>query len=362
MEKQDTLFSTEQIQLLSNGVHPTVRVDFEGAAKYKGFEQTADEPYRVSCARRTLLKLAEDGELGGPSIAPLKTSMGSMCQLRDALLESYKTLEPSGDYKSIFWRGICRPMLGTDSENQLAVAHTKGCVCSRCESGPVVSLPAWNSVIKTATDHGSWRGILWRELVPEDLRLPQNEWAVRGGEFTPKGQWPAGSDMRFLWPAEIEHAKGRISTEAKKQRVKSDEYPWEGTFMPRGEHIGCRGDRAKDGVHATMLDYLRVWRVANLGDLMKSYRFSPAVINKLEADADLLIFHAKECNPGAKKDYYIGSYAQTYVVLEADGGSSCLRLATVPYCLIAKDSKDASARQTAFWKKVRLDAGCAVSE
>ncbi|EZG43210.1 hypothetical protein GNI_182530 [Gregarina niphandrodes] len=364
MEKQSTLFSTEQIQLLSHDVHPTVRVDFEGATKYKDFYEANVEPDRVNWARHTLLMLAEDGQLEGPSIAPLKTSMGSMCQLRDALLESYKTLEPSGNYKSLFWKGVCRPMLWTNTKGRLmaasdAVVRKRGYVCSRCELGGVVSLPAWNSVINTATqDRYGWRGIPWRDFMPEDLRLPLREWVARGGEFTPRGQWPTGNDMRFVWPQEIEHAKGRIQTEAKKQGVKCDEYPWEATFMPRDESIRCSGDRAKDGIYATMLNYLRVWRVANLGDLIKSYRFSIDVIHPLEMDARRLIYQSKESGD----NYYIGSYAQTYVVLEgADSAeASRLRLATVPYCLIAKDSKDASARQKAFWKQVRIDAGCDV--
>ncbi|EZG43380.1 hypothetical protein GNI_174950 [Gregarina niphandrodes] len=370
MEKQSTLFSTEQIQLLSHDVHPTVRVDFEGATKYKDFYEADVEPDRVNWARHTLLMLAEDGELEGPLIAPLKTSVGSMCQLRDALLESYKTLEPSGDYKSLFWKGVCRPMLWADAEGRLiaasaAVANTRGYVCSRCESGPVVSLPAWNSVINTAMKDGyGWRGIPWRGFVPEDLRLPLKEWVAGGGAFTPRGQWPTGNDMRFVWPQEIEHAKGRIQTEAKKQGVKCDEYPWEATFMPRGESIRSSGDRAKDIIYMTMPNYLGVWRVANLGDLIKSHRFSLSVIHGLEADATQLISSSKEHRPPVKRDYYIGSYAQTYVVLEGDGstGRSRLRLATVPYCLIAKDAKDASARQKAFWEQVKIDAGCAVSK
>ncbi|EZG43389.1 hypothetical protein GNI_174320 [Gregarina niphandrodes] len=106
-----------------------------------------------------------------------------------------------------------------------------------------------------------------------------------------------------------------------------------------------------------MPDHLKSWHVANLGHLIESYRFSEEAIDMLEADATQLISKSESCRFHVKRDYYIGSYAQAYVVLEGadSAGSSRLHLAAVPYCLIAKDSKDASARENK--KQVRTDAG-----
>ncbi|EZG43198.1 hypothetical protein GNI_183010 [Gregarina niphandrodes] len=364
MKSEGTLFSREQIQVLSRAVHPTVRLDLEGAAMYKDVKKAADEAERVRMAQEVLLKLAETGQLSD-EITPLKTKTKSMSELRELLLKSYNALEPSGDHKSLFWKGMCRPLIAMSSKNQVVVGPEEKLVCGRCEPGRVVSLPAWNSVIDTAMNNKYlWRGASWRDLVPEHLRLPLKEWVAGGGAFTPGGEWPAWEDMRFLWPQEVERAKGCIQTEAKKQGVDSDEYPWVGAFLPRGECISYEDDRARDGIYATMPDHLRFWRVANLGHLIKSYRFSEEVIDMLEADATQLISSSEKRRPRVKRDYYIGSYAQAYVVLEGadSAGSSRLRLASVPYCLIAKDSKDALARQKAFWEQVKIDAGCAVSK
>ncbi|EZG43490.1 hypothetical protein GNI_169910 [Gregarina niphandrodes] len=55
LNNEGTLFSHDQIQLLSQGERPTVRLDLEGADKYDDAKTTADEPERVRNVSKHLL-------------------------------------------------------------------------------------------------------------------------------------------------------------------------------------------------------------------------------------------------------------------------------------------------------------------
>ncbi|EZG43383.1 hypothetical protein GNI_174630, partial [Gregarina niphandrodes] len=202
MKSGGRLVSQDQIQLVSGAIRPTVRVD--SARGTTSERNAADEAERVRRAQEVLVQLAEAGKLTeGDSITPLQTSMASMSELREALFKTYKALEPSGDYTSFFWKGICRPMLGISWEDKVAVKRNRrggvgNFVCDRCKPGEVMSLPVPSKVTTNVlSQHPNMQ-----DFIPDDHHLPLKDWVVLGpdGEaYTPRGQWPPLETVKGTW-------------------------------------------------------------------------------------------------------------------------------------------------------------------
>ncbi|EZG43483.1 hypothetical protein GNI_170100 [Gregarina niphandrodes] len=206
------------------------------------------------------------------------------------------------------------------------------------------------------------------------------------------GQWPVSEVLTGAWGYNVDRMLKAVQDEADKQGVICTPFPWQCTWKP-STPSGRRPDgflelsqeEAAAIVQAEMDEHMKYWRVVNLGDLVKSYRVSPQIIHQLQTQAETLIEeailvekatdragHAKRLAPNEPRDltelnkpsndgWYIGSYSQVYVVLEfnEDGTASGLRVAMVPMCLNAKSAEEAERRQTRFWGKVCMDAGCA---
>ncbi|EZG43391.1 hypothetical protein GNI_174220 [Gregarina niphandrodes] len=363
VKSEDTLFNPDQIHLLSHAIRPTVRVDFERDTQYGGCKTAADEAERVRKAQEVLVQLAEAGKLTeGDSITPLKTSMASMSELREALFKTYKALERSGDYKSFFWKGICRPMLGMSWEDKVAVKKygrdgVGNFVCDRCKPGEVMSLPVPSKVItKVLSRHPDMK-----HFIPDDHRLPLKDWVVPGPDgkvYTPGDQWPPQETVKGTWKEVTEMSADELQCKAQKEDLELTNIPWEKTW--HGVTV------SREQMTDQMDKNISRWRVANLDDLVKSYRLSEDIVCQLKKDAsemreacDKLVPYGMGC-----VRHYICSYAQTYVLLEfTDGGNvSKLRLVTVPFAFVRGTSMGrdaASRREAAFWNQVRADAGTA---
>ncbi|EZG43195.1 hypothetical protein GNI_183310 [Gregarina niphandrodes] len=372
-ENEETLFSENQIHLVHD-IHPVVKLDFARAKEYDGFQSVSDEAERVHMVQKVLSRVANEGRLteskGGPRVsadilAPLKTAVKTMGELREALFKTYSGLEPSGDYKSFSWKGICRPMLDI-SQGQVTAKSTGTPVCSRCESGPVHSLPVWNGLMDATMFPQCTK---WRDFVPADHRVPPNEWTVAapgGGEFSPHALWPVRRTAGGTWADEASSMGPLVEEEAKKQGVKCSPFPWQSTWRPENPSeswpsSGTSEEAVSKAIKSDLDERAAFWRVVNLNDLLKSYRLSSEVVTQLEKDALKLVADAQtidSCEHG--RSWYIGSYPQVYVVLESsDHGKSNLRLATGPVCLTADSEKEARDRHKKFWDQVRVDAGCA---
>ncbi|EZG43382.1 hypothetical protein GNI_174750 [Gregarina niphandrodes] len=361
MKSQGTLFSPEQIHVVRHDIHPMVRLDFSNAARYVDRKKASDEAARVSMAQAVLVKVAKNGHLTPcDPIGPLKTFMASMNELWEALFKTYKGIEPSGDYKSFYWKGICRPVLGL-GDGLVEAASAEKSLCPRCEPGPVFSLPVWSSVMELSL---SAKSPDLRDFVPADHRVPMCEWIVLasdGGEYTPYGEWPPRDCKDGIWQKEMCAMRVRVKAEARRQGVQWSRYPWPSTWKPEQLDSPVTLRTFQECIQWDLDERAAFWRVANLGDLLKSYRLSSEVVTQLEKDALELIDTAQNIDPCKHgRGWYIGSYPQAYVVLEpTDGGrTSRLCLATGPVCLTAQNKEEARRRHTKFWDQVRNDAGC----
>ncbi|EZG43493.1 hypothetical protein GNI_169940 [Gregarina niphandrodes] len=405
LENNGTLFSRDQIQLLSQGERPTVRLDLEGADKYDDAKTAADEPERVKMAQGIFLRLFKDGRVGGEFkssrdehldvLAVLEKPVVTVSDFRQALVKVYSAYEPSGDYVSGVWKGICRPMLmGNYQIPQVKVGSPyEGKVCPRCDPGPLVSLPAAPSSLMDTISSRRCDSLYNSpdKFVPDNHSIPVNEWIMPNFNkvYTMDGEWPVLGVVNGAWGAHADRVSKAVQDEADKQGVVCTPFPWQCTWKP-STPSGRRPDgflelSQKDAaaiVQAEMDEHIKYWRVANLGDLIKSYRLTPQLVQELEIQAEQLVKdarvaeritdkdgHAERRAPNQPRDatkyrkpsndgWYIGSYAQAYVVLEynEDGTASEMRFATVPTCLNAESGAEAANRQRDFWVQVRIDA------
>ncbi|EZG43387.1 hypothetical protein GNI_174530 [Gregarina niphandrodes] len=298
--------------------------------------------------------------------------MASMSELREALFKTYKALEPSGDYTSFFWKGICRPMLGISWEDKVAVKRNRrggvgNFVCDRCKPGEVMSLPVPSKVTTNVlSQHPNMQ-----DFIPDDHHLPLKDWVVLGpdGEaYTPRGQWPPLETVKGTWKRITRMSERELGRKSRDEGLVTS-IPWVSTWHPVNIFSGplpgffTSEDEAGNLMADQMDRHISRWRVVNLDDLVKSYRLSTQVISQLECDAHEI---TKRCDILCPHPYehYIGEYAQAYVVLEFSprGERSRLRLATTPCCLFeytTMSSFEAARRGAAFWNQVRADAGSA---
>ncbi|EZG43492.1 hypothetical protein GNI_169930 [Gregarina niphandrodes] len=405
LKNEGTLFSPEQIQLLSKEEGPTVCLDLEGADKYDDAKTAADEPERAKMAQDIFLRWFKDGRVGGKYkssreengdvLAVLEKPWATVSEFREALVKVYSTYEPSGDYVSGVWKGICRPVLvqGWKVPKVAVGPAFEGKVCPRCEPGPLVSLPTPPSRLFESVARRERTGSYGLEsFVPDNHHVPLNEWVVEGFNevFTMDEEWPVSEVLTGAWGYNVDRMSRTVQDEADKQGVICTPFPWQCTWKP-STPSGRRPDgflelSQKDAaaiVQAEMDEHIKYWRVLNLGDMVKSYRLTPHLVYELETQADKLVKearlveeitdkdgHAERLAPNEPRDlnkfnkpsndgWYIGSYAQVYVVLEfkEDGTASGLRVATVPMCLNAKSANEAKRKQELFWNQVRRDAG-----
>ncbi|EZG80192.1 hypothetical protein GNI_022230 [Gregarina niphandrodes] len=404
LDNEGTLFSRDQIQLLSREERPTVRLDLEGADEYDDAKTAADDPERVKMAQGVFLDLFRHGRMGGELkssedehldvLAVLEKAVATMSEFREALVKVYSAYEPSGDYVSGVWKGICRPMLMLDFEIPQVIVWSpgRGKVCPRCAPGPLVSLPAAPSSLMDTINLRKCETLCNSpdKFVPDNHRIPVNEWIVHDFDkvYTMDGEWPVWEVVNGAWGAHADRMSKAVQDEADKQGVMCTTFPWQCTWRPLTPS-GRRPDvflelSQKDAaaiVQAEMDDHIKYWRVVNLGDLVKSYRLLPELVQDLERQAKHLVMdarcvatitgHAERLAPDAPRDptkyhkpsndgWYIGSYAQAHVVLEynKDGTASEMRFATVPTCLNAESEAEAERKERDFWAQVRRDAAC----
>ncbi|EZG43498.1 hypothetical protein GNI_169810 [Gregarina niphandrodes] len=338
-----TLFSLEQIQVKTNDVKPEVVLDLADVAKYDDFkEEAADETERLRKAQEVFLKLATAGHLDDAGsrewrvikkiMDALQAPMSYLGDLHNTLLNVYRGYEASGDYKSGVWKGICRPMLNVGGEvEQVMVAPSSKPLCPRCDPGPLVSLPVPGSVTHNVMTNP--RSIPNANMfVPAHARVPISEWGVEGpsGEvYTLDGKWPVWDSVQGTWGEEVIRASKMLTAEAEKQGVQVTEYPWTFTWDNTDLDMKFKCDASQEDcgekVRSVVDKQIKLWRVANLGDLVKSYRLSPQLVKNLEKQAELLGDLARNRDLG-DRGWYIGSYAQAYVMLEFDEhGKSSLR-------------------------------------
>ncbi|EZG43484.1 hypothetical protein GNI_170110 [Gregarina niphandrodes] len=108
LKNEGTLFSPEQIQLLSTEKRPTVCLDLKGADKYPDAEKAADEAERVKMAQSVFLclikgsrmknKFRDSLDIKSDVFDVLKKPWATMSEFRGALVKVYSACEPSGDY------------------------------------------------------------------------------------------------------------------------------------------------------------------------------------------------------------------------------------------------------------------------
>ncbi|EZG43388.1 hypothetical protein GNI_174420 [Gregarina niphandrodes] len=367
MKSEDTLFNPDQIHLLSHAIRPTVRVDFERGTMYGDAKKARDEAERVRVAQKVLMQLAEAGKLTeGESITPLKRPMTSMSELREALFKTYKALEPSGDYKSFFWKGICRPILGISWEDKVAVKKYSGnggrnFVCERCKPGEVISLPVPSKVTANVLS----RHPNMKDFIPDDHLLPLKDWVVPGPDgkvYTPGDQWPPQETVKGTWKKVSEMSVEELSCKARREGLDITNIRWDpANLLNRRLNCFSPSDVAAGNLMGDEMDrHISRWRVVNLADLIKSYRLSPDIVRHLEDDANMITDACDKFGPRLRYDHYIGNYAQAYVLLQFTerGERSRLRLVTIPWCLANGVELRTLGAGVAFWDQVRADAGC----